>query len=52
MEGSGWTKAAWWLGLFTAASIADTVIRHDYIGGSIFSAVLAAATVRCWVLGR
>jgi len=51
-DGKGWTLAAYWLAIFTAGSIAATITRHDYIGGSIFSAVLAAAAIRCWVLGK
>lgn len=52
MEGSGWTKTAWWFGLWTAGSVWAAITTPHHIGCSIGAVVLAAITVRCWVLGR
>lgn len=52
MEGANWTRAAYWLAIFTAGAVATAITTPDHVGSAIFAVVLGAAAVRCWVLGR
>lgn len=52
MEGANWTRAAYWLAIFTAGAVATAITTPDHVGSAIFAVILGAAAVRCWVLGR
>lgn len=51
-EGAGWTRAAIILGILTVAAPAATFSAHSWVTGTVCTVILAAAAVRCWVLGR